>query len=86
MYEAFEHLTDLYLSEFIVAILIISIIVVVMSIFHIVMSPLDSKSVISGKIKQTKKQAKEPKIKYSKEFLKRVKGIDLDLKDQDKKN
>ena len=50
------------------------------------MSPLDSKSVISGKIKQTKKQAKEPKIKYSKEFLKRVKGIDLDLKDQDKKN
>ena len=36
MYEAFEHLTDLYLSEFIVAILIISIIVVVMSIFHIV--------------------------------------------------
>ncbi len=86
MYEAFEHLTDLYLSEFIVAILIISIIVVVMSIFHIVMSPLDSKSVISGKIKQTKKQVKEPKIKYSKEFLKRVKGVDLDLKDQDKKN
>ena len=86
MYETFEHLTNLYLSEFIVAILIISIIVVVMSIFHIVMSPLDSKSVISGKIKQTKKQAKEPKIKYSKEFLKRVKGIDLDLKDQDKKN
>ena len=86
MYETFEHLTNLYLSEFIVAILIISIIVVVMSIFHIVMSPLDSKSVISGKIKQTKKQAKEPKIKYSKEFLKRVKGVDLDLKDQDKKN
>ena len=86
MYEAFEHLTDLYLSEFIVAILIIAIIVVVMSIFHIVMSPVDSKSVISGKIKQTKKQAKEPKIKYSKEFLKRVKGVDLDLKDQDKKN
>ena len=86
MYETFEHLTNLYLSEFIVAILIISIIVVVMSIFHIVMSPLDSKSVISGKIKQTKKQAKEPKIKYSKEFLKRVRGVDLDLKDQDKKN
>ena len=86
MYETFEHLTNLYLSEFIVAILIISIIVVVMSIFHIVMSPLDSKSVISGKIKQTKKQAKEPKIKYSKEFLKRVKGVDLDLRDQDKKN
>ena len=84
MYEAFEHLTDLYLSEFIVAILIISIIVVVMSIFHIVMTPTDSKPEISRKIKPTKKPSKEPKIQYSKEFLKRVKGIDLDLKDQDK--
>ena len=84
MYEAFEHLTDLYLSEFIVAILIISIIVVVMSIFHIVMTPTDSKPEISRKIKPTKKPSKEPKIKYSKEFLKRVKGIDLDLSDQKK--
>ena len=80
MYEAFEHVTDLYLSEFIVAILIISIIVVVMSIFHIVMTPVDSKPEINRKIKPTK----EPKIQYSKEFLKRVKGVDLDLKDQDK--
>ena len=84
MYETFEHLTNLYLSEFIVAILIISIIVVVMSIFHIVMTPIDRKPEISKKIKPTKKPSKEPKIKYSKEFLKRVKGIDLDLKDQDK--
>jgi len=84
MYEAFEHLTDLYLSEFIVAILIISIIVVVMSIFHIVMTPTDSKPEISKKIKPTKKPSKEPKIQYSKEFLKRVKGVDLDLKDQHK--
>jgi len=35
---------------------------------------------LQKKIKLTKKQNKEPKIKYSKEFLKRVKGIDLDLK------
>ena len=84
MYEAFEHLTDLYLSEFIVAILIISIIVVVMSIFHIVMTPIDRKPEISKKIKPTKKPSKEPKIQYSKEFLKRVKGVDLDLKGQDK--
>jgi len=84
MYEAFEYLTDLYLSEFIVAILIISILVVVISIFHIVMTPVDSKPGISRKIKPTKKPSKEPKIKYSKEFLKRVKGVDLDLKDQDK--
>ena len=82
MYEAFEYLSDLYLSEFIVGILIISIIVVVMSIFHIVMSPVDTQSV--KKIKPTRKQNKEPKIKYSKEFLKRVKGVDLDLRDQDK--
>ena len=84
MYEAFEYLTDLYLSEFIVAILIISIIVVLMSIFHIVMSPNDSQPVISKKIKPIKKEKKELKIKYSKEFLNRVKGIDLDLRDQDK--
>ena len=84
MYEAFEHLTDLYLSEFIMAILIISIIVVVMSIFHIVMTPTDSKPEISRKIKPTKKPSKEPKIQYSKEFLKRVKGVDLDLSDQKK--
>jgi len=84
MYEAFEYLTDLYLSEFINGILIISIIVVVMSIFHIVMSPVDSQPVISKKIKPTKKQTKEPKIKYSNEFLKRVKGIDLNLRDHDK--
>ena len=84
MYEAFEYLTDLYLSEFIVGILIISIIVVVMSIFHIVMTPVDSQPVISKKIKPTKKQTKEIKIKYSKEFLKRVKDVDLDLRDQDK--
>ena len=84
MYEAFEHLTVLYLSEFIVAILIISIIVVVMSIFHIVMTPTDSKPEISRKIKPTKKPSKEPKIQYSKEFLKRVKGVDLDLSDQKK--
>ena len=84
MYEAFEYLTDLYLSEFIVGILIISIIVVVMSIFHIVMTPVDSRSLISKKIKPKNKQTNEAKIKYSKEFLKRVKGVDLDLRDQDK--
>ena len=86
MYEAFEKLTDFYLSEFIVAILIISIIVVVMSIFHIVMTTVNSKPEIRRKIKPSKKPLQEPKIKYSKEFLKRVKGVDLDLKDQDKIN
>jgi hypothetical protein len=67
-----------------VAILIISIIVVVMSIFHIVMTPINNKPEIRRKIKPTKKPLQEPKIKYSKEFLKRVNGVDLDMKDQDK--
>jgi len=84
MYEAFEYLTELYLSEFILAILIISIIVVVMSIFHVIMTSNDNHQVVEKKIKLTKKQSKEPKIKYSKEFLKRVKDIDLDLKNEDK--
>jgi len=48
------------------------------------MTPVDSRSVISKKIKPKKKQTNEAKIKYSKEFLKRVKGVDLDLRDQDK--
>ena len=51
-----------------------------MSIFHVIMTSHDKHQVVAKKIKLTKKQNKEPKIKYSKEFLKRVKGIDLDLK------
>jgi hypothetical protein len=48
---------------------------------RIVMTSHDSNiKLVAKKIKPTKKQSKEPKIKYSKEFLKRVKGIDLDLK------
>ena len=48
------------------------------------MTPVDSKPEISKKVKPTKKPSKESKIQYSREFLKRVKGVDLDLKDQDK--
>ena len=84
MYEAFENFIDLYLSEFIVAILIISILIVVMSIFHVIMTPSDSKQVIDKKIQPAKKLNKDTKIKYSKEFLSRVKGIDLDLKNREK--
>ncbi len=80
MYEAFENFIDLYLSEFIVAILLISIVIVVMSIFHVIMTSSDSKQAIDKKIQPVKKSNKETKIKYSKEFLSRVKGIDLDLK------
>ena len=84
MYEAFENFIDLYLSEFIVAILIISILIVVMSIFHVIMTPSDSKQVVGKKIQPIKKSNKDSKIKYSKEFLSRVKGIDLDLKNREK--
>ena len=55
-----------------------------MSIFHIVITTINSKPEINKKIKSIKKSLQEPKIKYSKEFFKRVKGVDLDLKDQDK--
>ena len=84
MYEAFENFIDLYLSEFIVAILLISIVIVVMSIFHVIMTSSDSKQSIDKKIQPVKKSNKETKIKYSKEFLSRVKGIDLDLKNREK--
>ena len=58
MYEAFEYLTELYLSEFILAILIISIIVVVMSIFHVIMTSHDKRSSCckKNKINQKTKQ------------------------------
>ena len=84
MYEAFENFIDLYLSEFIVAILLISILIVVMSIFHVIMTSSDSKQAIDKKIQPARKTNKETKIKYSKEFLSRVQGIDLDLKKHEK--
>lgn len=75
MYEIF----DLYLIEFIVGALVLSITIVVISILHVIFQTDElenSKTINSISFKS------DSKIKYSKEFLKRVKGIDLDLIDK----
>lgn len=75
MYEIF----DLYLLEFIVGALVLSITIVVISILHVIFQTDElenSKTINSIPFKP------DSKIKYSKEFLKRVKGIDLDLIDK----
>ncbi|MGE4596858.1 MAG: hypothetical protein AAEA78_02670 [Methylophilaceae bacterium] len=75
MYEIF----DLYLIEFIVGALVLSIAIVVISILHVIFQTDElenSKTINSISFKS------DSKIKYSKEFLKRVKGIDLDLIDK----
>jgi predicted membrane protein len=74
MYNTFEYFFDLYLTEFIVGLLIISIFIVFISILYLVFDSNEPRN-----IKKVAKTKKNPKIKYTKEFLKRVKGIDLDL-------
>ncbi len=75
MYETF----DLYLIEFIVGALVLSITIVMISILYVIFQTDElenSKTINSTPFKPAFK------IKYSKEFLKRVKGIDLDLIDK----
>ena len=70
---------DMYFTEIIIGTLVLSILVVLISIFYVLFS-----SPGSLPIKKTQKN-KIKKIKYSKEFLKGVDGIDLDLKIDTKK-
>ena len=65
----------IYFTEIIVGILIFSIAVVLVSIFYVIYSSTDK--VVIKKIIKTKKMKK---IKYTKQFIKGVDGIDLDLK------
>jgi hypothetical protein len=79
MYETFERFLDLYLIEFIVGALVLSMTIVVISILYVIFQTDElenSKTINSIPFKP------DSKIKYSKEFLKRVKGIDLDLIDK----
>ena len=70
---------DMYFTEIIIGTLVLSILVVLISIFYVLFSSPGSSSV-----KKTQKN-KIKKIKYTKEFLKGVNGIDLDLKIDTKK-
>ena len=71
---------NIYFTEIIVGVLIISIAIVLISIFYVLFSSTDDaviKKIVAKKIK---------KIKYTKQFLKGVDGIDLDLKVVNKKS
>ena len=74
---------ETYFTEILIVILILSIAVVVISIFFVLFSPSDNLA-IKKEIKGNKNKKK--KIKYTKQFLKGVDGIDLDLKVSNKKN
>ena len=71
---------NIYFTEIIIGVLIISIVIVLVSIFYVLFSATDNavtEKTIAKKIK---------KLKYTKQFLKGVDGIDLDLKVVKKKS
>jgi len=71
---------NIYFTEIIIGVLVISIVIVLVSIFYVLFSATDNavtEKTIAKKIK---------KLKYTKQFLKGVDGIDLDLKVVKKKS
>lgn len=77
MYEKFLVYFLTHTTEFVIGALSISIMIVFVSIVFVL---IDRPALRQTDGHQTIKKKKELKIKYSKEFLRRVKGIDLDLK------
>ena len=77
MYEKFLVYFLTHTTEFVIGALSISIMIVFVSIVFVL---FDRPALPQTDGHQTIIKKKELKIKYSKEFLSRVKGIDLDLK------
>ena len=73
---------DIYFTEIIVGTLVLSIAIVLVSIFYVIFSSTDDAVIKKAIIKHTNKIKK---MKYTKQFLKGVDGIDLDLNDGNKK-
>ena len=73
---------NIYFTEIIVGVLIFSIIIVLISIFYVLVSGTDDEVIKKSRIKN---QKKIQKMKYTKQFIKGVDGIDLDLKVNNKK-
>ncbi|MDB4042246.1 hypothetical protein N9472_02310 [Methylophilaceae bacterium] len=75
----------------VVIILVLSITIVFISILYVLFhAPESPNSNFKGKklekksISKEKKSAKRKEVKYTKEFLKRVEGLDLELKEDSK--
>ena len=73
---------DIYFTEIIVGVLVLSMAIVLVSIFYVIFSSTDDAVIKKAIIKHTNKIKK---MKYTKQFLKGVDGIDLDLNDGNKK-
>ena len=65
---------SIYFTEIIVGVLLISIFIVIISIFYVIFHSKDEVVMKKLILKKTKK------LKYTKQFLKGVDGIDLELK------
>ena len=74
---------NIYFTEIVVGILILSITIVIVSIFYVIFTETDDKAIKKLIVNNTKKIKK---MKYTKQFLRGVDCIDLELKDSDKKN
>ena len=71
---------NIYFTEIIVGVLVISIAIVIVSIFYVIYSPSEYGAIKKSILKKTKDTKKIKQIKYTKQFIKGVDGIDLDLK------
>jgi len=66
------------IAEFVLGILALSIGIVIISIIYVLIYNEDNKANVRKR--NLKRTNKATKIKYSKDFLKRVDGVDLNLK------
>ena len=71
---------NIYFTEIIVGVLVISIAIVIVSIFYVIFSPSEYEVIKKSIRKNTKNTKNIKRIKYTKQFIKGVDGIDLDLK------
>ena len=70
---------NIYFTEIIVGVLVISIAIVIVSIFYVIYSPSEYGAIKKSIRKNTKNTKNIKRIKYTKQFIKGVDGIDLDL-------
>ena len=75
---------SIYLTEIILGVLLISIVIVIISILYVIFGSKDDEVMKKLIVKNKKITKNIKKTKYTKQFLKGVDGIDLDLKVNDK--
>lgn len=71
---------NIYFTEIIVGVLLISIVIVIISILYVIFGSKDDEVMKKLIVKNKKITKNIKKTKYTKQFLKGVDGIDLDLK------